>query len=178
MSTIYLIITPCVFLSPGLSLRHSGPQGADDGQEPVTRDGGEGHHAGHHAQHWHHHGHHQAHYHGHGVTCVEHPDLAEDGGQDVPVMVAELPHQTLRRAPERNHQVGHGQVHQVVIHRGPACQVDHKDKDFVHFVKESVWDEEGFKTVYFGRVAGWLETRESLPIIRRSSCISLSYLAR
>ena len=38
-------------LSPGLALGHPGPQGADDGQEPVTRDGGEGHHTGHHAQH-------------------------------------------------------------------------------------------------------------------------------
>lgn len=141
-------------LIPGLALRDSGPQGADDGQEPVTRDGGEGHHAGHHAQHWQQsQSQHQGHYHGHGATCVEHPDLAEDGGQDVPVVVAELPDQALGRTPERDHEVGHGEVHQVVIHRGPACRVDHKDKELrvyvfpikMHFVKESSWDQGGFK---------------------------------
>ena len=54
------------------------------------------------------------------VTCVEHPDLAEDGWQDVHVPVAKLSDQALGGTPERDHQVGHGQVHQVVVHRGPA----------------------------------------------------------
>ena len=53
------------------------------------------------------------------ITCVEHPDLAEDGGQDVAILVAHLPDQALGRAPQGDHQVSHGQVHQVVVHRGP-----------------------------------------------------------
>ena len=80
-------------------------------------------------------------------------------------MVAELPHQALGRAPERDHEVGHGQVHQVVIHRGPACQVGHKDNELrvyvlpikMHFVKESFWDEGGFKNSFLwhdGSMAG------------------------
>ena len=36
---------------PGLPLRDPGSERADDSQEAVAGDGGEGHHAGHHAQH-------------------------------------------------------------------------------------------------------------------------------
>ena len=80
------------------------------------------------------------------ITCVEHPDLAEDGGQDVAILVAHLPYQALGRAPQGDHQVGHGQVHQVVIHRGPGCREDHKDNKLwvyfppirMHFVKERI----------------------------------------
>ena len=37
---------------PGFSLSNSGPEGTDDSEKPVTGDGGEGHHAGHHAEDW------------------------------------------------------------------------------------------------------------------------------
>ena len=40
-----------VLVLPSLSLGDSGSEGTDDSQEPVTGDGGEGHHAGHHAEH-------------------------------------------------------------------------------------------------------------------------------
>ena len=33
--------------------------------------------------------------------------------------MTELPYQALDRAPDGDHQVGDGEVHQVVIHRGP-----------------------------------------------------------
>ena len=62
------------------------------------------------------------------ITCVEHPYLAEDGGQDVLVEVPHLPDQALGRTPERDHQVRHGQVDQVVVHRGPGREEARKDK--------------------------------------------------
>ena len=37
---------------PGLPLRDPGSERADDSQEAVAGDGGEGHHAGHHAEDW------------------------------------------------------------------------------------------------------------------------------
>ena len=39
-------------LLPGFPLSDSGPEGTDDSQEPVAGDGGERHHAGHHAEDW------------------------------------------------------------------------------------------------------------------------------
>ena len=53
-------------------------------------------------------------------TCVEHPDLAEDCRERVLVVLAHLPDEALDRAPERDHQVRDGEVHQVVVHCGPA----------------------------------------------------------
>ena len=72
------------------------------------------------------------------ITCVEHPDLAEDGGHDVVVLVAHFPDQALGRAPQGDHQVSHGQVDQVVIHRGPACREDRKDKPLQKYFLEKV----------------------------------------
>ena len=62
------------------------------------------------------------------ITCVEHPYLAEDGGQDVLVEVPHLPDQALGWTPERDHQVRHGQIDQVVVHRGPGREEARKDK--------------------------------------------------
>ena len=66
---------------PGFSLSDSGPQGTDDGQEPVAGDGGERHDARHHAE-----------------DCVEDSNLAEYRREVVLVFVTQLPggHQLIK----------------------------------------------------------------------------------
>ena len=52
------------------------------------------------------------------LTCVKDPYLAENRWKNI--FMTELPDQALNWAPDRDHQVGDGQVHQVVVHCCPV----------------------------------------------------------
>ena len=52
------------------------------------------------------------------LTCVKDPYLAENRWKNI--FMTELPDQALDRAPDGDHQVGDGQVHQVVVHCRPV----------------------------------------------------------
>ena len=105
---------------PCFSLGDSSPEGADDGQEPVTGDGREGEHAGDHAEDYEE----EEDWQSSPIddTCVEHSYLTEYSREEELVLEAELFDQAVYGAPGSDHQVSYGEVHQVVVDGCPVRQ--------------------------------------------------------